>query len=295
MGMLRPLAAGEYGEGYPLYMRSEAFQAKQLEALAGSYAELMHDTLLYQRPSVARTTSFAALNGGDGGDGRNGGEGEGEAPPPARLPKGLVEPNPEFWDSAAAAVASVEEGFRRHVLFPGDLESHGALAALSSQVRRLGDISRRELAGEPLPEDDYEFIRTFGVDRFLRDEPLEDLDGWDYLSGVAADVQAVTGTAGPGAPGPGGVPGAVHEATGAPDLMYVLAGNDGEERVCVGVAYNHYEFRLPPPWRLTDAEWRAVAYRGSGFLELRDPSPYPPSPALPELPPKPFWYEPASR
>ncbi|MFA7620242.1 MAG: DUF3160 domain-containing protein [Aminobacteriaceae bacterium] len=43
----------EYSEGYPLYMQSPLFAAKQLEAQLGSYTELRHDTILYEKPNYA--------------------------------------------------------------------------------------------------------------------------------------------------------------------------------------------------------------------------------------------------
>ncbi|MDR1312636.1 MAG: DUF3160 domain-containing protein, partial [Deltaproteobacteria bacterium] len=94
-----------FGEGYPLYMRGTPFAAKQLETLMGSWTELKHDTLLYEKPNM----------GAEGG----GGEDDMMA---KRLPKGFVEPNMEFWANMLAALDVMRESFRRNGLFPDELE-----------------------------------------------------------------------------------------------------------------------------------------------------------------------------
>ncbi|MDR1312688.1 MAG: DUF3160 domain-containing protein, partial [Deltaproteobacteria bacterium] len=94
-----------FGEGYPLYMRGAPFAAKQLETLMGSWSELKHDTLLYEKPNV----------------GAEDGSGE-EERRAKRLPKGFVEPNMEFWANMLAALDVMRESFRRNGLFPDELE-----------------------------------------------------------------------------------------------------------------------------------------------------------------------------
>ena len=59
-------------EGYPTFMRSEAWLDKQLNAALGSWAELRHDTILYAKQSVV-----AECGGGP----------EEEPPPPPPEPK----------------------------------------------------------------------------------------------------------------------------------------------------------------------------------------------------------------
>jgi hypothetical protein len=82
----------------------------------------------------------------------------------------------------------------------------------------------------------------------------------------------------------------VTEALGPPYLMLALVDSDGEQRVCAGLAYNHYEFLLPYGARLADTAWNAVAYRGLSWAEALELKA---DPALPKLPPKNFWYRPA--
>ncbi|MDR1312635.1 MAG: DUF3160 domain-containing protein, partial [Deltaproteobacteria bacterium] len=194
-----------------------------------------------------------------------------------RLPKGFVEPNMEFWANMLAALDVMRESFRRNGLFPDELEDWGKLAGFRASVERLAGIAARELAGTKISADDYEFVRTFGLEH-LAARPGA-VESEETLSGLAADVQTVAS----------GNEGVVHEGLGAPSLMLVLVGNDGEKRVAVGVAYNHFEFFVSPVARIADGPWKAVAYRGlpdGGNVESR------PAPELPGLPPKPFWYDP---
>ncbi|MDR1081794.1 MAG: DUF3160 domain-containing protein [Deltaproteobacteria bacterium] len=254
-----------YGEGYPLYMQGSAFGARQLETLLGSFTELKHDSVLYEKPNYAEF-------GGNDDEAR-----------PRRLPKGFVEPNLEFWDRMTAAVGAVEAGFRRNGLFPGHLEEYGKLAEFGSAVSRLSGIARQELAGTAVSDEDYEFVRTFRLEEMAeRDTEWGDEGSETDLSGLVVDIQTVL----PSGDEPGGV---LHEALGPPSVMLVLVGNDGDRRIVVGVAYNHFEFIVRGMRRLSDPAWKAAAYQG---LDTGVNFSSPPDPALPGLPPKPFWYGP---
>jgi hypothetical protein len=262
---LRPLVR-TYGEGFPLYMRSGAYAAKQLETLLGSWTELKHDTVLYEKPNYAEM--------GEGGE---------DERRPKRLPKGFVEPNLEFWDAMISASRAVEAGFRRNGLFSGEIEEYGRLGEFSGKLARLRGIAARELSGGSVSDDDYEFIRTFSLQGMAYADGSGYGDPEIHLSGLVVDVQTVTS----------GDEGVLHEGLGPPALMLVLVGNENERRVCVGVAYDHYEFFMRPAMRLTDSNWKAAVYGGmpfaADFLHSR------PIPEFPSRPPKPPWYEPLSK
>jgi hypothetical protein len=267
--VLRTLAA-DYPEGYPLYMRSEAFRAKQLETVLGSFTELRHDILRYGKPNYGET----------------GGGGDPDDIIPKRLAKGFVEPNLEFWAAFRAALDALAEGFASRGLFPQDAEEFGRLRAFKRYASRLEAIARKEIAGEAVSEEDYEFLRVFDLYSVVvtdGDDPER------ALSGISVDIQTISPSpAGEGQALSGG--GEVYEGLGPPYLMFALVDSDGERRVCVGLAYNHYEFILPFGARLTDPAWNAVAYRGLSWLEDVDLKA---DPAFPKLPPKNFWYRPA--
>jgi hypothetical protein len=52
--------------------------------------------------------------------------------------------------------------------------------------------------------------------------------------------------------------------------MPAAVGNGGGNRVRVGTAFSHYEVLLSRGWPLTDAEWKAGAYRELGNVFTED-------------------------
>jgi hypothetical protein len=175
--------ASDFGKGYPLYMQGPLFAAKQLETQLGSYTELRHDTILYEKPNYAEL--------GDGWD---------EAPPKP-LPMGLVEPNLPFWGELLRVVDYIAEGFEENDLFPQDLEEYGALTMFRDTVSRCGKLAAKQLEGKPLTEEEYEFIRLFPLDYMAAAA-----DGYGgvppidvYRSALVVDIQ--TGNLSPGAAG----------------------------------------------------------------------------------------------
>ena len=254
-----------YGEGYPLYMQDAAFGAKQLESFMGSYTELKHDTLLYEKPNYAEA--------GEGGDD--------ETPPP--VPKGLVEPNPVFWHSLLRTVDYVIAGFTRYGLYPEDLEEYGSLRRFRADVALCASLAEKELRGEALSDEDYEAMRGMTLQHMAAPMGSSVRTEQDVQSGLIVDVQ----TANLNDPDKPAV--IVYEATAAPRLMLVLAGNQDAPRVTIGVAYTHREFITPYGPRLTDSMWKQRAYAGSPYPTVyeeawkRD--------EMRALPARNFWYD----
>jgi len=121
----------EREEGYPSFMRTEAWQDRQLNAALASWAELRHDTILYAKQSY--TMGLTAM-----------------PPPRQEPPPGYVEPVPEF---SAHGLGEME------VL---DETATLRLQALASVLRQLRDIAVKELSNQPLTDEEYNFIRHFG-------------------------------------------------------------------------------------------------------------------------------------
>lgn len=237
----------KFGSGYPLYMQSQLFPVKQIQTFLGSYAELKHDTILYAKQSYAEL-------GGGGADGD---------PPP--VPKGFVEPNLEFWYTLQALVDYTINGFERHQLFPLALEEWGALGRFSKQVDFYTALAEKELRGEQISDEEYEELRTFGLDYLA--QPFDAgtvLDEDDKRVALIADIHtdALRSQI-------------LYEATGEPFIMLALVGNENTPRIVTGLAFNHYELTAPLGGnRLTDQDWQQKVYE--------TPS---------ELPEKNFWYQ----
>lgn len=232
-----------YAGGYPLYMQSQLFPIKQLQTFLGSYTELKHDTILYAKQSYA--------------EGGNGAEGQ---PPP--VPKGFVEPNLAFWQTLQRLVTYTAAGFRKYNLFPRELEEYGRLQRFKRQVEFYTSLAVKELRGQPLTEKEYENIRTEPLSYMAQPFDAEILEEKDLRSGLIADVHtdAIKQQL-------------LYEATGEPYVMLALVGNEGQTRLTIGVAFNHYEFTGPLTTRYTDADWQARVYETPK-----------------KLPPKNFWY-----
>jgi hypothetical protein len=233
-----------YAGGYPLYMQSRLFPIKQLQTFLGSYTELKHDTILYAKQSYAELGN---------------GEEEGKPPP---VPKGFVEPNLAFWQMLQQLVAYTSAGFRKYHLFPSELEKYGRIQRFNRQVEFYTSMAVKELRGQPLTEEEYEKIRTKQLSYMA--DPFEWSSGEmkDLRSGLIADVHTDLFKEQ-----------VLYEATGEPYIMLALVGNEGQTRLTIGVAFDHYEFTGPLTTRYTDADWQARVYETPK-----------------KLPPKNFWY-----
>ena len=236
---------GPYGPGFPLYMQGKLFPVKQLQTFLGSYTELKHDTLLYAKQSYAEM--------GDGA--------EEKAPP---VPKGFVEPNPAFWQELQRLVTYTAAGFKKYGIFKGELEEYGRLTIFKERVAFYTAVAMKELQGTPLSGAEYENLRSWRLS--IMAKPFVEgvvLTEKDKRAGLIADIHtdALTGQI-------------LYEATGEPYFMLALVGNEGQSRLTVGVAYNHYEFTGPLSRRYTDEDWQARVYVSP-----------------PQTPPKNFWYQ----
>ena len=251
----------EYGKGYPLYMQSPLFAAKQLETQLGSYTELRHDTILYEKPNYAEM--------GDGG----------YEDPPKPLVRGFIEPNLPFWNEMIRVVAYIQGGFEKNGLFPLDMEEYGALSEFGKTVARCAKLAGKELAGKPLSEEEYEFLRTFPLDYMAAPANgsgavvSEEL----FQSGLIVDIQTTNID-----PQALGAPAVLYQATAEPSLMLVLVGNENAPRAVLGMAFDHREFTAPHGRRLTDSVWKKRVY---GKYEEGAPAEAAP------LPLKNFWYD----
>jgi Protein of unknown function (DUF3160). len=251
------------GAGYPLYMRGPAFPIRRLESVLGAYTELRHEVAGPQpmAPGGAAASAPSDPLVDDRG--------------PAPLVKGLIEPS-DFWREMIRVAESTRAGFRKHGLFPEDLEDFGALNRFIKRLERCAALTEQELAGRELSEDDYEFIRLFSLGWMTQPPgggtgpPSET----SLRSGLAATLQEL----------PPEIDGGlrVYEATAEPWLMLALVGNEKTPRLVLGLAYSHYEFAGPFEPRLGDALWQMAAY--ARYLPLSGRG-------GPALPARNFWYE----
>lgn len=221
-----------YGQGWPGYMQSPPFPAKQIESVLGSYTELKHATILYAKPNYAEFGS---------------GEEEGTPPP---VPKGFVEPNPDFWNALLRLVDTAKAGFGHYKVLLPELEEYGRLERFRKQVAFYASLADKELTNAPIGEEDYETLRLSNLSGMAAPfEPVV-IEPDQCQSALTVDVHtdATTGQV-------------LYEGTAEPYVMLALVGNEASPRLVVGTAFNHYEFSRPlAEGRLTDQAWRAGVY-----------------------------------
>ena len=243
------------GDGYPAFMRSQAWLDKQLNTLLGSFAELKHDTILYAKQV------YAEMGGGP-------------PPPPPEPPKGYVEPIPEFYARLAALTAMTRQGLEDRRLL--DEVDRNSLDTLETLVRSLQIMAEKELRLEPLTEEEYTTIRFYGgqleeLTMDAADSDTEDTVARRYMeeepqAAVIADIATD--------PAQGN---ALEIAVGRINPIYVVVPIVEEDgtiylQVARGGTFSYYEFTWKISDRLTDEKWRTMLDEG-------------------DAPPQPTWTE----
>lgn len=216
---------GEWGEGFPPFMRDPLWPRRQLMTAAGSWTELRHDTILYAKQSYGGPTSF---------------------PPDAPFVQGYVEPNPWLFARLAALAGYARAGLDGlGVLEP---EAAAKLAEMERGALLLADVAARELERRPVPAEGFQFIAGFG--QWLSDLLKLDPDQFGTVpdphdrAPVVADVHTDSDTKT-----------CLEEGTGYPARMLVAADVEGRLLLCVGAVFVPYEFWWPMSDRLTDERW----------------------------------------
>jgi hypothetical protein len=215
---LRSLIGG-FGNGYPSFMQTQAWEKKQLNAAIASWTELRHDTILYAKQSYTA--------------------GETSIPPPP--PPGYVEPVPEFYGRLLSLTQMTREGLSDMNALSDQAQQR--LVSLENVLGRLIDISNKELTNQELSEADNLFLKDFAESLEVTTSGVERLG---IKTTLVADVHTHT------------VEGNVlEEGVGYVDLIIVACPlPDGSAFLTAGPVLSYYEFKHPMSDRLTDEAWR---------------------------------------
>ena len=232
---------GDTAQVRPYFMQTPQWQKKILNTALASWAELKHDAILYaKQPMLAEC--------GDGG-------------PEAPVVKGYIEPNVRFWEKAVDLVTQMDR-----LLSTYGLQTEKAKVS-SERIRELAefcrDVSRKELAGKQLTDEEYEQIEIVGatvenISLELVSEDNQMLQGWsdvvstDKKVAVVADVFTVNGD---------NVAikdkCVLYEGVGPAYEIYVVVEIDGSLYLTRGAVFSYREFtRLMSDPRMTDEEWQ---------------------------------------
>lgn len=222
------------GNGYPAFMRNQAWTRKDLHTALGSWTELKHDTILYAKQA------YAELGGG---------------PMELELP-GYVEPNPEAFARLAALTKMTIDGLEARELLSG--VDRDNLERLERLLILLKDIAEKELQGTPLNEEEQDVIHFYGG--LLEGLTLAAADqdegegGRSFLEDEEAAVIADVAT------DPLGT--VLEEGVGRIFEIYVVVDVEGRLYMTKGGVFSYYEFPWPMSDRLTDEAWREMLDAG---------------------------------
>jgi len=209
-------------EGYPTFMRTVAWEDRQLQAALASWAQLRHDTILYaKQPYVPRA---------------------GAAPAPAAPTSvGNVEPQPEFYARLLALTNSMKNGLQDLGLLSETVA--GRLDTLAGLLSDLLDASQRELAGQALTPEQENMLKHFS---WRLKAGLREVDDTALKATIIADVLTDINT--------GQV---LEEGTGyVREILLAYSDPQGKVFVGRGATLSYYEFKHPMADRLTDEAWR---------------------------------------
>ncbi len=214
----------EFGEGYPTFMQTKAWQDKELNAVLSSWTELRHDTILYAKQSYTAGT----ISG----------------PPPY---PGYIEPVPEFYSRLLALTKMTKQG-----LSEMGVMNNKALSRFESLQRILEgvlEISIKELENKELTDDDYSFIGSFG-DKL--EKATLGIGDQGTKTILIADVHTDQNTKQ-----------VLEEGTGYVKLIVVAYKlPDGKILLGTGPVMSYYEFKHPMADRLIDEKWREILQKG---------------------------------
>lgn len=229
---LRPLMQS-YGQGYPSFMQTQAWQNKMLLTGLGSYTELKHDTILYAKQVLAE---------------RGGG--------PEDLPLGYVEPMPEFYARMEALLKMTKAGLQQRNLLENDMSS--LLDNMVKDTDSLKVIATKELNGQAISDAEKQLIAYWGAnletityaaaDTDPNGQGRKNLDQQD--SALVADIATGLNS------------NVLEEGTGHPSIIYVAVPINGKIVLSQGAVYSQYEFVQPASNRLTDEQWQQMLIAG---------------------------------
>jgi hypothetical protein len=217
---LKPLLS-TFDSKYPSFMQSNAWADKELQTTLASWTELSHDTILYAKQSYTpRITSV---------------------PPEEKPVVGYVEAVPEFYARILALTKMTRTGLTDlNVL---NQTETNRLFNLEAVLERLLNISKDELEGKELTDDDYLFIQTFGEQLT---SIVTGVNNQGKETTIIADVHTDTNTLQ-----------VLEEGVGYVDLIVVAYKcPDGSIIAGAGPVLSYYEFKQPMSNRLTDEQWK---------------------------------------
>lgn len=213
-------------DGYPLFMKNQAWENKSLATALGSWAEIRHDTILYGKQSASEC--------GGGGE-----------PTPQLM--GYVEPNPEFFNRLLWLTTAARENLSAREMLNDNMQYK--LENFEEMLLFLKTCAQKELNGEDLSiEEQYTLLTYGGTLEYISSSIAEASDWWciesdtDKNMALIADVHTSSS-------------GYLEVGVGSASAIYVAITQQGKVYLTRGAVFDYYEFTSGQ--RLTDEEWQA--------------------------------------
>lgn len=211
----------KYNEGYPIFMQTDAWLDKNLNTALSSWAQLRHDTILYAKQPYAGLTAV----------------------PPQASDAGFIEPNPILYHRLKNLVDATYNGLLKLGLINDKISQK--LEHFSYVLDKLIAISLKELHGENLNEEEYNFIKNFGYTlEYLMTFNETKIKDPRIIVDIYTDPNSMS---------------VLEVGTGYFDKILVAYKKpDNKIFVGIGLVMSYYEFYWPQNNRLTDEEWRKL-------------------------------------
>lgn len=232
----------KFGEGYPMFMRNDAWERKDLVSALGSFAELKHDTVLYGKAVMAEM--------GGGGD--------------IEIPKSYVEPNVELYEKLNWLLEFTKTNLKNRDMLSSKYEEK--INNFQAMVIKFRDISIKELQNEPLTKDEIFDLLCIGGEMerimvdFVESSDEYEISNWYELQNatdrrmpVVVDLMRVVENN-------VGLPKdeIFSIGTGKPMEIFVIYPHEGKLYMGRGATFSYYEFLNKE--RLTDEDWQKMVY-----------------------------------
>lgn len=232
----------KFGEGYPMFMRNDAWERKDLVSALGSFAELKHDTVLYGKAVMAEM--------GGGGD--------------IEIPKSYVEPNVELYEKLNWLLEFTKVNLKNRDMLNSKYEEK--INNFQAMVVKFRDLSIKELQNEPLTKDEIFDLLCIGGEMerimvdFVESSDENNISYWyeiqnatDRRMPVVVDLMRVVENN-------VGLPKdeIFSIGTGKPMEIFVIYPHEGKLYMGRGATFSYYEILNKE--RLTDEDWQKMVY-----------------------------------
>jgi hypothetical protein len=221
---------------FPFFMSTDGWDVKSLNTSMASWAELRHNTVLYNKQV------FAAECAGMGTELRV------WVPEP---PKGYVEPNVLFYTRMQSLMNFTISELKRRKMLSIQVEQIGE--EFIELLSFLLSVSEKEINKINLSLEEYVQIQKMGslLDNLTLRVLSDNGYSWDFVEGpdknmpVISDVHTTDFEA-------------LEVGVGNAEAIYVIVEIEGRLKMCRGAIFSYYEFPWPLNDRLTDEKWQDI-------------------------------------